>query len=330
MEIKYPIIIIISILLIIATFFIKKKNEKYSKGTKKANLFFLNNSSYFKRKKRVYKIVSSLLKVVCIILVIVTSFLTARLVKVTTTEDKLYNRDIVLCMDVSASVNTLNKEIVESLQETVNKLSKERFGISVFNITSVTLSPLTSDYTYISYILGMITKSIESGYKDGFYVGGYLTQGTAYQEDFDVRGGSSFIGEGLVTCANHFDKNDKDRTKVIILTTDNEVQGTPMITLSEAGDYCKRNDIIVYGIGTKGIKSDLREDFKTSIEKTGGKYFDISNSSAKNIISEINSLQKTAIDAGKKVSRTDIPQAFFIATLFLAIVVFVIDWRMKV
>ena len=330
MEIKYPIIIILSILLIIGTFFIKKKNEKYKTGVKKANLFFLNNSKYYKKKKRVYKYFSIILKVFCILLIIVTSILTSRLVKVTTSEDKLYNRDIVLCMDVSSSVDSLNKDIVESLKDTVDNLSKERFGISVFNITSVTLSPLTSDYNYIENVLDMITKSLDSGYKEGFYVGNYLTQGTAYMEDYEIRGGSSFIGEGLVTCANHFDKNDKDRTKVIILTTDNEVQGTPLITLSEAGDYCKRNNIVVYGIGTKGIQSDLRTDFKSSIEKTGGKYFDISNSSSKEIISEINTLQKTAMDSGKKVNRRDVPQVLFIITLILALIVFIIDWRMKI
>lgn len=331
MEIKYPIIIIISCILILGTFLIKKKKEeKYSKGTKKANLTFLNNSSYFKKKKRVYKLVSISLKVICIMLILVTSILTSRIVKVTVTEDTLYNRDIMLCMDVSASVNTLNKDIVNALRETVEKLSKERFGISVFNITSVTLSPLTSDYYYIANILAMITKSIESGYKDGFYIANYLTQGTAYMEDYEVRQGSSFVGEGLVTCAKHFDKKDDTRTKVIILTTDNEVQGTPLITLSEAGDYCKRNNIIVYGIGTKGIDSELRQDFKSSVEKTGGKYFDISMTSAGEVIKEINSLQKTAMDSGKKVNRTDLPQISFIITMFLAVVIFIIDWRMKV
>ena len=331
MEIKYPIIIIISCILVLGTFLIKKrKEEKYSKGTKKANLSFLNNSSYFKKKKRVYQLVSISLKVICILLIVATSVLTSRVIKVTVTEDTLYNRDIMLCMDVSASVNTLNKDIVNSLKETVEKLSKERFGISVFNITSITLSPLTSDYNYISNVLSMITKSIESGYKDGVYVANYLTQGTAYMEDYDIRQGSSFIGEGLVTCAKHFDKNDDERTKVVILTTDNEVQGKPLITLQEAGDYCKRNNIIVYGIGTKGIDSELRQDFKTAVEKTGGKYFDISMSSAGEIIREINSLQKTAIDSGKKVNRTDLPQVFFIITMVLAVVIFIIDWRMKV
>ncbi len=252
------------------------------------------------------------------------------MVKVTITDEKQYNRDIVLCMDVSASVNDLNKEIVKSLKETVESLSKERFGISVFNITSVTLSPLTSDYSYVSSILDKIVKSIDSGYLDGFYIKNYLTSGTSSLDDYNKRGGSSFVGEGLVTCASHFDKKDKERTKVIILTTDNEVQGTPLITLAEAGDYCKRNNIIIYGIGTKGIKNAMRTDFKAAIEKTGGVYFDISNNSAKGVIKEINSLQASILDANRKVNRNDIPEALFIITFILAFIIFIIDWRMKV
>ena len=52
--------------------------------------------------------------------------------------------------------------------------------------------------------------------------------------------------------------------------------------------------------------------------------------SAGEVIKEINSLQKTAMDSGKKVNRTDLPQISFIITMFLAVVIFIIDWRMKV
>ena len=36
-------------------------------------------------------------------------------------------------MDVSASVNELNEEIVKSLKEVVQGLKGERFGITIFN-----------------------------------------------------------------------------------------------------------------------------------------------------------------------------------------------------
>ena len=328
MEIAYPIIIFISIIIIIISFFISRKKEKYKGGIKKANLRFLENNSYYKRKKNLYKLLSTVLKIVCIMLIISTSFLSARLVK-RTNKDEVYNRDIVLCMDVSSSVNDLNKDVVVSLNNTVDKLSTDRFAISVFNITSVTLSPLTGDYKYISYVLDLIAKSIDSSFDDGFYTRNYLTAGTASLEDADIRGGSSFVGEGLTTCASHFDKNDKNRTKVIILTTDNEVQGTPLITLKEGAEYCKRNNIVVYGIGVKGIKSDMKNDFKSSVEITGGKYFDIEESSSK-IISEIDQLEKTRLENTLSISKSDTPEVIFIITLILAITVLVIDWRLKV
>lgn len=329
MEIKYPVIIIISLVLIGSTFLIKKKDVKYQDGVKKANISFLKNNSYFKKKKMLYKYVSLSLKVGCILLIILTSILTSRLVKVKVSEDKFYNRDVFLCMDVSQSVNTLNLDIVKSLKETVKSLNKERFGISVFNITSITLTPLTSDYIYVLNILDNIVKSIESGYKDGFYIANYLTAGTASLDDYSIRMGSSFVGEGLVTCANHFDKNDKDRTKVIIFTTDNDVQGIPLITLEEAGDYCRRNNIIVYGIGTSSIKDDLRKELKKVVEKTGGKYYDSSSTSASGIIKDIEALQKTEISSNKKISRTDTPGVLFFFVLLLSIGIFIIDWRMK-
>ena len=328
MELEYPIIILIAVIAIVISLFLKKKKVKYKTGVKKANLKFLENNSYYKRKKGLYKTLSVLLIIVCILLILSTSVLSARLVK-RTSKDETYNRDIMLCMDVSTSVDALNKDVVLALRNTVDKLSNDRFGISVFNITSITLSPLTGDYKYVSSILEMIAKSIDSTYSDGFYTKNYLTEGTASMDDYEVRQGSSFVGEGLVTCANHFDKSDKNRTKVIILTTDNEVQGTPLITLKEGAEYCKRNNIIVYGIGIEGIKSSMKSGFKSDIELTGGKYFDIKENSS-NIIREIDSLEKTRLENTMSITKTDMPEILFIITLVLSMIVLIIDWRLKV
>ncbi len=45
------------------------------------------------------------------------------------------------------------------------------------------------------------------------------------------------IGDGLAAAgAIDFSDADKERTKVVIFSTDNDIQGTPVATLDEAAD----------------------------------------------------------------------------------------------
>ena len=68
-----------------------------------------------------------------------------------------------------------------SLTETVNNLKGERFGISIFNTTSVLLVPLTDDYDYVLDSLDKIYQSIEAinDYDySSYYIYDYIIAGT--------------------------------------------------------------------------------------------------------------------------------------------------------
>ena len=64
-------------------------------------------------------------------------------------QDERYCRDIMLCIDISTSVDYLNENLLEELKKTVDELHGERFGIVIFNTSPVLLSPLTDDYEFI-------------------------------------------------------------------------------------------------------------------------------------------------------------------------------------
>ncbi len=320
MELKYPFAIIIIIITTICYFRLsKKKPNTYKKGTKIANTKYVKESEYYKKKIKEYNIIKYLILSLFSIGAICSTILITRLIKVETVNLNEYNRDIFLCMDVSRSVFELNLELVDNLKETVNKLHGERFGILIFNTTSIVVSPLTDDYDYVINILDMIKKSIESNNStnydsylddDYFYVKDYIFSGTL--EGNETRG-SSLIGDGLASCVYSFSNYDADRTRIIIFTTDNDLMGTPIVTLETAAKISKSKDVKVFGIGTKTMMDKQeREEFKNAVEYTGGKYYEHSNSTVQSIVKDIESTSKSLLDNKFETKKTDIPEVPFI------------------
>ena len=315
MELKYPIFILITIILIVILIIvIRKKKEKYNSGSKIANTYFIKNTNYYKKKIKLYKLLRLVVQANCILAIIISSILIARPIKVDTVNSTQYNRDIFLCMDVSASVNTLNLDIVETLKKTVNQLHGERFGISIFNSSSVTLVPLTDDYDYVIDVLDQIKQSINSPIyntrkDDYYYVRNYIISGTL--EGAEQNGGS-LIGDGLTSCVYNFPNLDEERTRLIIFTTDNDLAGTPLVTLDTAAKISKSKKVKVFGIGTKTINNTNRQSFKNAVELTGGKYYETSNSTINSIVNDIESTSKTILKNQSETREYDLPTIPFI------------------
>ena len=187
-----------------------------------------------------------------------------------TTESKTQNnRDIILCMDVSDSVNELNEQLVGDLKKVVKNLKGERFGISVFNTSSVTLIPLTDDYEYVLETLDTLQKNLKTridflNYKtnDAYFETEYIHAGTIVGNE--IRG-SSIIGDGLASAINVFGNLNENRTRIIIFTTDNELYGKEIVTLEEAGEICKKKDITVFGIAPRTITSNDMATIKQAV-----------------------------------------------------------------
>lgn len=319
MELRYPLILIIIIIIITINYLLsKKKKQEYTNGSKIANTQYLKNNNYYKKKIKEYNILKKTTIVLFIIALLSSSILIARLKKYTIINDNQYNRDIFLCMDVSASVDELNLELIDNLKDTIKRLHKERFGISIFNTSSIVLVPLTDDYDYVINILDEIKKSIQTNNQtyttnsneNYLYIRNYIISGTL--EGNELRG-SSLIGDGLASCSYNFSNNN--RTKIIILSTDNNLEGTPLLTLDEAAIINKNKGIKVFGIGTKTIKENNKISFKNAVEKTKGKYYEHSTTTTKAITNDIEKTSKSLLKNQAIKKEIDIPQIPFIILL---------------
>ncbi|APY10856.1 aerotolerance regulator BatA [Seonamhaeicola sp. S2-3] len=208
--------------------------------------------------------------------------------------------DIVMAIDVSASMlaKDLAPNRLEALKDVASEFIKgrpnDRIGLVEYAGESYTKTPITSDKAIVLRSL----KSIKYN---------------------NIIEGGTAIGMGLATAVNRL-KDSKAKSKVIILLTDgaNNAGFIDPITASElAVEYGIKTYTI--GLGTNGmalspvrllpngqfqygrIQVEIDEALLQSIaEATGGKYFRATdNKKLEEIYNEINKLEKTEIEEFK-------------------------------
>lgn len=333
MELRNKIIIYIAVVfavvMIILYFLLKKKNKSYSGGEKIYGMAHLKDNSYLKRKKIIYKLFSVVILITALLGVVSGGVLLARPYEAEVKQEEKYSRDIMLCLDISYSVDKLNKNLVEELIQIVERLKGERIGIIIFNTSPVLLSPLTDDYEYIIEQLNNLSKGLEVRMKydeygilddDYFYWDQFISGGTLINNE---ERGSSLVGDGLAASVCHFSSKEEKRTRIAILTSDNDVYGEEIFDLPEAASLCKDNRVIVYGIGTEEMEPENMREMKSSVEMTGGKfYIEEESGSVFDIVDDIQSQSKSKIKGKKYLIETDQPQTAFVVLLLSVSVMF--------
>src|SRR5690606_12623513 len=217
---------------------------------------------------------------------------------VTTRSSSTQGIDIVLAIDVSASMlaRDLKPNRLDALREVAAEFIKgrpsDRIGLVVYAGESFTLTPVTSDKAVVLRALG------ELEYNN------VIESGTA-------------IGMGLATSVNRL-KNSNAKSKVIILLTDgvnNSGFIDPKIASELAQEYGiktytiglgsngmalspvninPQNGQFIYGMARVEIDEALLQDIA---QTTGGKYYRATdNEKLEEIYEEIDSLEKTEIE----------------------------------
>lgn len=167
-------------------------------------------------------------------------------------------RDVLLCLDVSGSMDEANVEILETFAELARSLQGDRIGLVIFDAVAVPKFPLTDDVDYVLDELDEGARSIRqfdlSWLRATFSPGGSA---------------SSLLADGLAACTQRFDRPDEDRPRSIVYATDNSPQGEQLFTLEEAFALAADADIRVYGINP----FSYADSFEALTESTGGRYW---------------------------------------------------------
>jgi len=260
----------------------------------------ISSTKGFKAKKGILPKLRPVLFILrlLVLALIITAMARPRNVDVSTQTSSTQGIDIVMAIDVSASMlardlqpNRLDatKNVAE---EFIQNRPGDRIGLVVYAGESFTKTPITSDKAIVLDAL----EDVE--YND------VLENGTA-------------IGSGLATAVNRIKDSDAE-SKVIILLTDG-VNNAGFIDPNTASELAVEFGIKVYtiGVGSNGmalspiginqangriqfgnVQVEIDEDLLNEIaEATGGKYFRATNNEKlEEIYAEIDTLEKTEIE----------------------------------
>ena len=314
MEMIFPYALYIGVPVLIGIIFVRLKKRGFTRGIKVVNTKVIRNTPLFNKLLKRYQFFVRMVLALSVLCILVSLVLLARPAKTEIIKPEQNNRDVFLCMDVSTSVNEINEKLIPDLKKMVTELAGDRFGIAIFNTTEVVLVPLTDDYEYVLETLDTLEKVFRGKLVNSSMSLAYLTDGITLGNETR---GSSLIGDGLAACIYNFPNLNEERSRSIIFTTDNELEGTPYLTLSEAASLCANNSIVVYGIAPKEIdatyKTDEASDFKAAVEKTNGKlYIQSKNGTVSGIVDSIKELRASESQGLPLVKKTDLPEVPFV------------------
>ena len=257
---------------------------------------------------------------------LITALARPRTVDVSTKTKTTKGIDIVMAIDVSASM--LAKDLVPDRLEALKKVAadfingrpNDRIGLVEYAGEAFTKTPITSDKNIVLRSLRDIKYNT------------IIQQGTA-------------IGMGLATAVNRL-KDSKAKSKVIILLTDG-VNNGGFIDPKTASEFAVEYGIKTYtiGLGTNGMalspigikpnggfqygRAQVEIDeklLKEIADATGGKYFRATNNrKLAEIYAEINKLETTEVEERKYYNYEEKYRPLVI----LALILLAIEWLLK-
>lgn len=255
-----------------------------------------------------------------------TVLLSARPASITPIVPAAQSRDIMLCLDVSGSVLRADTELVNRFTTLTSQFAGQNFGLTVFNSSSIAILPLNDDYEFIGERLGEVGEALRVQKGQAFTD---LTSGTLAA--FDK--GTSLTSDGIASCINNMGENPRDRSQSIILATDNEANGTPIISLAQAVGLAQKRNIRIYAIDPGVVDNTRKADhvkLKDIAEQTGGSYHVLSDTNAvQAIIDDISKQEAKYTESIATVAMSDSPHILTHVVLAATIASLLVAWRLR-
>jgi Ca-activated chloride channel family protein len=252
--------------------------------------------------------------------------LTARPSTVSPVTPMQQSRNIMLCLDASGSVLREDTTLLDRFSTLVSSFNGQRFGLTLFNSSAVTVIPLNDNYPLITEQL----KNDAQAFK--------LQKGTTFTELTngtlaDFSSGTSLASDGLASCMGRMGPSTQHSPQDIILATDNEAYGTPDVSMNQDMALAKQLNIHVFtidpGVSDPTLASDHGE-LKILAVQTDGVYYKLSDSGTVNSLIDTLGRQSPGSFVGaSQLATYDDPKPFLYTAVLLTIASLVLLWRLE-
>ena len=270
-----------------------------------------------------------------VLLLVSTAAAAARPVAMDSVRPEQHNRDIMLCLDASGSMSSADAAVLDVFAKLAREFDGERIGLTIFDSSAIQVFPLTDDYAYAQEQLQGAKDAFDgkpgsSGFLDGTWSGR----------------GSSLIGDGLASCLNSFPGagksqeatgggSDPQRSRSVVLATDNFLSGKPIMTLDQAAGLARERSVHVYALNPADLDYGSGPDqpgarLRAAAESTGGAYFALDSPDAvAGIVTGIEQTETTAVQGAPRAVFADVPGVPLAAALLSALALCAVLWRLQ-
>ncbi|MBN7793940.1 VWA domain-containing protein [Microbacterium esteraromaticum] len=224
------------------------------------------------------------------------------------------SRDIMLCLDVSGSMTEVDVEVLTVFDELLDSFEGERIGLTIFNSSPVQIFPLTDDYAFVREQLQRMRESFD-----------YLDETPEHWVGTLNGPGASLIGDGLAACTMRFDHLDDERSRSVILATDNELAGASILTVEEAAQYARAQQVRVFALNpVQGKDAEVSAQLSQAAAITGGQSYALRDTTTvADIVTQIQKQEARALQGQAQVVWVDTPN-LWMALMLVAILGFVV------
>lgn len=210
------------------------------------------------------------------------------------------NRDIMLCLDVSGSMVEYNESIIVQFGDLIERFEGERVGMTIFNSSAVVVFPMTTDYDFVRAAFGRFRETFETR--------GVEELGGSLEGD-----GSSLVPDGIASCALSFPDEVTDRSRSIVVATDNQVEGSPLSTMPEVTRLVAERAIRVYTIfplfSFESVERPEILEMRNLTGTSGGAFYAVDNqTSTRRIVERIERTEAARFDGAPQLARVADPR----------------------
>ncbi|MFK4761269.1 VWA domain-containing protein [Microbacterium sp. ZW T5_45] len=230
------------------------------------------------------------------------------------------SRDIMLCLDVSGSMSEVDVEVLTVFEELLDGFKGERIGLTIFNSSPVQIFPLTDDYEFVKGHLQSIRESFD-----------YLDAVPEHWVGTLNGDGASLIGDGLAACSMAFDHPDDERSRSVILATDNEINGASIVTLDEAAAYAKANGVRVFTLNpVEGKDEAVSAELEKAATATGGRAYGLRDTTTvEDIVTQVQEQEAAELKGQAQVVWSDSPNLWIVVLMIVALGFVLVAWRVR-
>lgn len=256
-----------------------------------------------------------------LVFVVAVTMLVARPVRSQRATPELASRDIMLCLDVSGSMVEYNRSVLEHFTRLIEDFDGERVGLTIFNSSAVSVFPLTTDYRFVT---DEFTK-----FRRTFAERGIDTLAGTLEGD-----GSSLVPDGIASCALSFPAGDDERSRSLVVATDNQVEGVTLTEMAQVAGLVQERGIRVYSIYPLfSFESQGRPEtveMRDLANRSGGAFYGLDNVQATEwIVGRIDQSEATLLESQATLVRTAEPTPWVAVAALAALALVALGWRAR-